>query len=927
MSSAFFRSAAQQILSRHAAPDLRGARVLLPNYHAALPLAQALSAVSSSPALLLPQMQTLADWVQSVPQDGPVQSDTQRIAVLYKMLRERKWFPDANLWRLSREILALMDELHVHQVRPADASDEFARQLAQAYRSPCGQAMQFEASVVHELWCQINHFAVPDASAAYQLRLDSLAQQPILPLYVLQTADLSAPEARFLDACREKVEVTVFDLREMAADDPSCTLLVRALQPGGDDLLSAAAGLKPCAMLNSAPDSRALSLFGAHGQEQEAQAADVQIRRWLLDGRKSIAVVVQDKLVASRLRALLERAQVSVQDETGCPFATLSVSTVLMRWLTAVQDNFYYQDVLDLLKSTFLFADEPSLRKQAAYQFEQMVRKHGVIAHLQDFISVAERHCPELLPALTRLQQASDVLRKPVREEANGAPCHLPLSAWLVALQESLELLGVIQGWRQDAAGVQLQQQLLQWQEELSSDTTACSFAEWRRWLAQQLDLSSCRDLSVESPVLFMHLPATRWRIFDAVLLLGADATHLPSPVKAGQWFNDRVRATLGLPLSTAAQTQVRDDLLALLAMNDTVLATWQASCNGEPNMLSPYLEMINALHLLAFGGDLMNTELGGMLAWAQVRIQDAGCRIQDAGTMPRPVIPADLIPARISPSSYNSLVACPYQYYARHVLKLNDLDEVREELDKRDYGTWVHAVLQQFHMQVPDVTARGLSDAEQVLRDISEQVFAAGLAHDYLAQAWLLRWQALIPAYLDWQLENEAAGWIYQAGEVPIEIEVAENLVLRGRLDRIDRHAGDAEKRQVFDYKTQSAAGLKNKLKEPGEDVQLACYATMANAALAAFVSLDGEKVISVAPSHDVPDLAQQNVERLQTVFALMRDGAGLPAHGADPVCGYCEMRGLCRRGAWELSQDSGVRMQDVENGKPETVNGVHHG
>jgi len=43
--------------------------------------------------------------------------------------------------------------------------------------------------------------------------------------------------------------------------------------------------------------------------EQEAQAADVQVRRWLLAGKTSIAVVVQDRLVARRLRALLERAQ------------------------------------------------------------------------------------------------------------------------------------------------------------------------------------------------------------------------------------------------------------------------------------------------------------------------------------------------------------------------------------------------------------------------------------------------------------------------------------------------------------------------------------------------------------------------------------------------------------------------------------------
>ena len=894
----FYSHVARKILSCHKPPDLRGATVLLPNYHAALPLAQALSAAADMPALLLPQMTTLADWAQTVAIDVPVQSDTQRIAALYQALRERNWFPDADLWSLSRELLTLMDELTRHHVALPDSSEEFARQLSEAYQAQNCQAMQFEARVVHELWYAMAASDDLDMSAAYQLRLGVLAQQVTTPLYVLQTCDLAAIEMRFLEACREHVEVTVFDLREMVVAEAGYTLIASALQQNMEsrDLLSQAETLKTGTAL-----SNRLKLFGAHGLEQEAQAADVAVRRWLLEGHQCIAVVVQDRLVARRLRALLERAQVQVQDETGWTFATLSVSTVLMRWLEAVQGDFYYQDVLDLLKSPYLFADNQAQRKQAAYQFEQLVRKHGVVAHLQDFIAVAETDAPGLIQPLARLRQAARAL--PAKA--------VSLVDWLHALNESLEILGVIERWRQDAAGQQLMQLLLLWREELQADTTVCSFAEWRRWLSQQLDLNTYRDVAVDSPVLFTHLSATRWRSFDAVLLLGCDAAHLPAPANAGQWFNDAVRAALGLPLSGAQQRQVRDDLLGLLAMNDTVLVTWQASQNGEPNLLSPYFEMLRAQHMLAFGCDLMETKLGGMLDQAQVRIQEAGCRMRDSTEMPRPVVPTELIPNRISPSGYNALVACPYQYFARHVLRLNELDEVREALDKRDYGTWVHAVLQRFHTEIPLLQARDRSEAEAVMQHVSCEVFAEGTAHDYLAEAWLLRWQALIPAYLNWQLENEDAGWRYRGSEVPFRVEVAENLQLAGRLDRVD--VNEAGKFMVLDYKTQSVTVLKNKLKEPGEDVQLACYAYTQAAAAAAFVSLDDDAVLAVAPPEDMAELAQLNIERLQTIFAQMREGVALPAHGAEKVCGYCEMKGLCRRGEWEVNQDSGCGMQDA--------------
>jgi ATP-dependent helicase/nuclease subunit B len=425
------------------------------------------------------------------------------------------------------------------------------------------------------------------------------------------------------------------------------------------------------------------------------------------------------------------------------------------------------------------------------------------------------------------------------------------------------------------------------------------SFAEWRRWLAQQLDLNTFRDTGVESPVLFTHLAATRWRQFDAVLLLGSDAAHLPAPANAGQWFNDAVRASLGLPLASAQQAQVRDDLLALLAINDNVLASWQASKNGEPNLLSPHLEMLRALHLLAYRDDLAASDLGELLA--QARVQGEAFALPPAGEMPRPAVQPELLPQRVSPSGYNSLVACPYQFYARHMLRLNELDEVREELDKRDYGTWVHAALQRFHDEFKSLLEHEREVVEAALRRISAEVFAGALAHDYLAQAWLLRWQAQIPAYIDWQLANERAGWRYSGAETEFEIGVMESLTLRGRIDRIDYQSEDMEALRVLDYKTQAVAPLRNKLKEPGEDVQLACYAHDLHASEAAFVALDGGKVDAVTPPHDIAELARLNIERLKRVFERMHQGAALPAHGAESVCGYCEMRGLCRQGQWE--------------------------
>ncbi len=918
-SAVFFDRVARHILAQHKneIPDLRRAIVLLPNYHVAQPLAQAIARAALRPALLLPKMVTLNDWVQSVSIEQPITPDTCRATTLYQALRARRWFADADLWGLTSELLSLLDELTQHCVTLPQDEEDFLAQLERAYQAKRNEAMQFEARVVHELWYAMNADGELDAARAYQQRLAQLARQADAPLYVLLASTLAAPEARFLEAYAEHAPVKVFDLREMVAHEESCAVLHTLspalpinLMPKGvlpyaptDARIVGAYGNTPNRTLRDqaahlrehiphAALTQHLRMFGAHSLEQEARAAEVQVRRWLLAGKQNIAIIAQDRLVARRVRALLERAGVLVRDETGWTFSTLSASTVLMRWLDALQSDFYHQDLLDLLKSPFIFADQSAQeRKHAVYQLEHLVRKHGVASHLDAFFDLAHGE-NEVQVALARLRQAADVLRKNTDS----------LSGWLRALDDSLSILGVLQGLAADEAGMQLLQALQTWQQELAADNTRFSRAEWRHWLAQQLDAHTFRDSSIDSPVLLTHLAATRWRSFDAVLLLGGDASHLPSTDSGSVRFNDAVRNTLGLPLREAHLARQRDDMLALLAINGTVLVTWQASKNGEKNLLSPYLEMLRTLHELAYGDDLAERELGVLLEGAEVTPlpRGEGLGVRGVSAMPAPSVPQILIPHRISASGYNSLVACPYQFYARHMLRLNELDEVREGVEKRDYGEWVHGILHRFHQQLPVLNEHTRAALEEALRLISSEVFAPAMERDYLARAWLLRWQQAIPAYLDAQLKGEAEGWRFQNGEVPFELPLTNELTLHGRIDRVDVQTQTGNSVRVLDYKMMDATRLRNKLKEPGEDVQLPCYTHVYEANEAAFISIEKDKVISVAPPQDLPDLAQANIARLLAVFEQMRGGAALPAHGVDEACAYCEMRGLCRKSEW---------------------------
>ena len=901
-------------------PDLTRAVVLIPDLHAAGDVARALRAAAGVPALFLPRITTLERWASEVPAERPLATRVAREALLYRELEKRAWLQSADLWAVSSELAGLFDELTRHGiVLPADPAD-FNRQLERAYRARTGESLTFEARLVHELWHALAAAnGEADTEAAYHLRLGKLAREASLPLYVLGPGRLAPSEERFLERYAAQAPVRLYRADWGAAREPVMQALAAAWprQAESPGLLDRARALKS-AQPQSALAGR-LRIVGASGAEQEAQAVDTTVREWLLAGKRRIAIVVQDRLVARRARALLERAQVLVKDEAGWAFSTTSAATAIGRWLDVAGGDCYYRDLLDFMKSPFAFHDWPREdRRAVVWRLEGYVREASVVSGLGQFVQLAEeKNDARARQMLARIRQGAGTLGRGRRT----------LSRWLAALTASLEEVGVRDGLAADSAGAQLLELLETLGRDLAGDALTLGFSDWRRWLSRQLEAATFRDAAIDSPVVFTSLPATRLRAFDAVLLLGADAAHLPGPDPVSMFFNQGVRAELALPTWAERVREMEEQLAALIAGGGPVMATWQSRLAGEPNLLSPLLERLNALHAMAYGQSLDDPGLLARLPAAEVGAGGEAPPVP-AARAPAPASPAWL-PRRISASGYNSLVACPYQFYARYLLGLAELDEVQELIEKKDYGNAVHGVLTEFHRAHPRVSELEPGAAARELERLSDAAFAADVARNYLAQAWLARWKALIPRYLDWQRRWEAEGWTWQAGEARREIEITtpkgRTVTLHGRLDRVDSRAISAQpsavsspasagqassliphpsslEYAVIDYKTRARQALREALDRPGEDVQLAVYALLwAEPVTAAmFLSIDRDEVAPVALGGDLPGIAGEARSRLAAMLDALADGARLPAQGVDAVCGYCEARGLCRRDHW---------------------------
>ncbi len=856
------RAVARHLLDRHAdrLPDLSGLTVLVPNHRAGQDFTRTLAREAGRAVLVPPRITPLKAWAEAGA-DGPAEPQARRLARLHGVLRNQHWLGAVDKWALANELLQLADELSAARLGGA---------IGSRIRALHAGTLDREIALIEAVWQALNNDG-SDPQARYARALDRLIEQVAAnphPLYAYALGTLTAVERRFLERCAEHAPFTWFE--PDPAEDGVALTLQQAWQQTASPLRERAATLAQ--RVPASPLLDRVTLAPAAHLEAEARAVVTWVAAQIDAGRRELALIALDRETARRVRALLERMDVLVADETGWTLSTTAAAAVIDRWLECVASDFPHVELLDLLKSPFLLG-ELAARQDPVLAFELALRRHGVSQGMADIQQLARTEFGVLPPWLGALFDARQGF---VRTRA-------PLAVWLARLADSLARLDAVAALMADAAGASVLDTLDALRRDLADDTEKYGLNEWRRWLNLALESASFVDASVVSPIVLTSLPAARGRLFDAVAVIGADARHLPPPPAPGL-FSQATRTQLGLPTAADEAAAATADLMQLLVQGPALLS-WRAWNDDEPNPASSLVLRLQALHQAAWHVALPEQAAGEPPTLASL--------LPDACRQPAPSVMAPQLPRHYSPTAYQTLLDCPYRFFARSVLGLRELDEADEALDKSDYGNALHRILQRFHDSDPPLE-RGAALAR--LADISAAEFQALPA--YTAAAWRSRWEAIQPAYVDAWLDWAAQGWRYQSGETDFSVIHSVTglgeITLHGRVDRVDRRG---EALAVIDYKTGAAAGLKKKLKAPDETVQLPFYAWLTDAA-AAYLPINEIPVTPLELDGET-DVAAISL-RLPALLEAIAARATLPAHGIDGVCKHCEARGLCRKGMW---------------------------
>lgn len=894
-------------------------------------------------AVLLPRIATFADFFKALlPEpESPVIAQEHRGLILVDALRTRPdLYGSGSPWLLAENLLQLFDEITLFHVDLPENREDFVELLSKAYSLSANEpAMQREARLVHTLWRawheQLAAEGCRDSTEHYlrQLAISSDHIPPDQPVFVLGFDRFIPAERRWLQTLRERGQLhLLFSTAPDEDDSPPRSGLTCAGQPEPFNRPASpfSEWLETCYRTGETPLVARITAFKerhppspavgrlktlAVGQlEQEAQGIALFLHASLAQGYERIGVVTEDRRLARRLRALLERYNISLRDTAGWALSTTRAAAVLESWLECVEQDFPHLAFLDLLKSPAVTSPDDDARLALIYRLE-----HDVILH-ENIAGGIRRYQRALDYRATRVSHwhahSHRDLMKLLRDFEKAA-AHLkqlldktvPASTWLELLIDSLTALNITAFLGVDPAGSALLDLLTRMKHGAAQRAITLSWAEFRVWLGRSLEQHYFNPApNSRHDVQLFTLEQSRLQHFDALVIAAANEHHLPGDLSGLPFFNEAVRAGLGLPdwrdRLRARERQFR----TLLECSRSILVTWQHSDNGEPISPSPWVAALVHFHQAAYGDDLQDRVL-----LAAVNRSDRLPGLVDDSVPPRiprqpaPAAPVEQLPAEITVSAHQRLINCPYQFYISDVLKLKPADEIREALQKSDYGNRVHTCLEAFHAGIdglPGPFAEPLTPANRaaalgLLETLSRQVFTRDIEDNFQHRGWLRRWLAFIPHYIDWQIGHNRT-WRIEAAEQRLNAPLSEDLVLHGRIDRIEKHAGETA---LIDYKTGHVPKPADVLS--GEEVQLVSYSLLLeHVSQVLYLGLDGREGVNDrtrVEAGELGTLREAVRERLVQTFQRLRGGAPLPAFADKATCRYCDAAGVCRRQVWE--------------------------
>ena len=557
------------------------------------------------------------------------------------------------------------------------------------------------------------------------------------------------------------------------------------------------AALAPAAAVTAPPPPPPAAIDGLALAEcataaEEAQVVALALREALERTGERAALITPDPLLARRVAAHCRRWGIAIDSSAGQPLLLTPPGALALALVEAMAEDFVPARLLAVLKHSLVRTDDAAFA--AGVRLADIALRgvrpppgldaagealdrwaNDTTARAARFAATLARWWQDLAPALEQLdglRQRSAIslpdlmqaLRDAMTALAGDGAWAGPDGRQLAALVAEIELHGALFG-------------------SLRPDEAPALLATLMAGSSVRVPGQGHPRLAILGPV---EAQLTR---ADTLVLAGLNEATWPGRPSPDPWLAPAIRRALGLPGTARAQGLAAQDFLRAASAKRVLITRARRDAGGPQVASRLWLRLVAQFERA--GADVLPRRDDLILI---ARAIDGATGGPQPAPQPRPNPALALRPRRISVTEIDTLIADPFAFHAKHILKLRKLDPLDQDPTAMMRGNLAHDVLDKW------VAARHGSLLQ--LQQITAEVLSSATSHfPLLAAAWVPR----IQRALEWAgqeiLKGEDAGWTQMLAEVKGELELAGGVTLSGRIDRLDR---DAEGNlRVIDYKT----------------------------------------------------------------------------------------------------------------------------
>ena len=657
---------------------------------------------------------------------------------------------------------------------------------------------------------------------------------------------------------------------------------------------------------------------------EESLVDAVRIIKQLETAPHRVAIVVPEPLPYLYLaKKVLDDARVAYELQDTFPLATEPYVAAVDVALELVATDAHRSAALALLRSPFFEFEGVGSAEVAA--FDALTLRYREPGGVRRWSSLYERkrqpprqatlpgmesreESTRVLAPLAALVEANQALA-PLNTESSITDKIACLRAFLETYARGVSLAPGSRHNRARAAVASILERL-----EASAPhvgNPAIDFQTFREQWRRAIEAHTFDTRSGTGGVTVVDARSAGFGAFDLVILLGINDGEWPSRGERNIFYPQWLLREFGWPSDRELLARERSRFRNLLDLADQHVVLLRHQLEDEiPTVASPLLEEVES-RLGDAEANVLDTD--ALRALVVTRSEALRREMLEPVLIPRArragAVGALTAPDPVSPTSLELYLRCPFKYFSRYLLGLEEEEDVDEMLTPLERGRILHDLLQEgFEAwdagsdKPRPITPETYDQALRTFRDIAvkkippehrrvELTRLFGGAGEAGALEWLLRWElGRAP------LERRLVEYGFQS---PLRLETGPRgekpwfVQIKGRVDRADIDTDG--KLHVFDYKSGRAPASAVTLQVP-------LYAMCLSQELGAPV--DEAAYLSFRDRRAIPRADYQKASALLVdTYGSIQNGEFPPKPYNDLLCYSCGFVGVCRK---EIQEDA---------------------